>query len=942
VKARLRVLSACLLIAFAITLRTRTEAQNNVPALRDDNMSFRIVFGNLRLASRHYDGSVAINGGKLVSVSGWRFFGEDKILSSTSWKLSIKPGSIENQPDQPVHVSEGAVPPQNLVPAGVIITVSSSATGVEVKSAQGNFTVQTAALLYGKPLSYLNGDVVVERVPSVQEQSTGKAEQHDYPSLTIARTSTVWLAWQAYRDRGDVVYARQIGGPPERLSFERADIYGTAIGEDGSGRVHAIWSERSAAEWHLWERVRAGGRWGDRRRITSDNSPNISHKLATSSSGQLWLLWVAHEKGDSYLYAARLEGEGWTKPMQIGGPSVWSPDAAVDATGNLHVTWDSYTAGNYDVFYRRVERSGVIGPVEPVAATPHFEAHASIAIDPAGRPWVAWDESGANWGKDWTHEDASRSTTLYADRAIRVAARDQSRWRQAGDFSAAISERLRRYWELPHLAFDGSGRPWLLFQGRTSTDSTHDDVWATGGLWDLYLTSYEQGRWLPASFVPQSNGRPEVPFAIAGAKDGVWFAWATDGRTYRGKSGTHELPSMVHYDVYAAHASANSPAGDTLLTDSKEPVLRPQRVHPNEKADVARIRAFRTAIDGASYRILRGDFHRHTEISYDGAGDGSLEDYYRYMLDASAMDTGIIGDHNMGGDEEYSWWRTEKSYDVFHIPNRYTPLFGYERSVKYPNGHRNVIFDHRGVRTLPVEAAENQGKVNSGAILFPYLRQNRGICMDHSMATAQGTDYRDNDPSLEPLVEIYQGYHANYEYAGAPRAENETRQLNLHGPFQPAGFWWNALAKGFRLGVHASSDHISTHCSYAMVYTPDASRASIVDSMRKRHAYAATDNIIVDFQADDANGRRRMMGDDFAFDGTPVLHGRIIGTDRIAAVELIHNNEFVYSQRPAKREFEFSYVDQAPKPGDNWYYIRVLQEDGNLAWSSPIWIRRRP
>ena len=43
--------------------------------------------------------------------------------------------------------------------------------------------------------------------------------------------------------------------------------------------------------------------------------------------------------------------------------------------------------------------------------------------------------------------------------------------------------------------------------------------------------------------------------------------------------------------------------------------------------------------------------------------------------------------------------------------------------------------------------------------------------MLHSLATGQGTDYRDNDPDVEPLVEIYQGYHANYEYEGAPRAE---------------------------------------------------------------------------------------------------------------------------------------------------------------------------
>ena len=108
------------------------------------------------------------------------------------------------------------------------------------------------------------------------------------------------------------------------------------------------------------------------------------------------------------------------------------------------------------------------------------------------------------------------------------------------------------------------------------------------------------------------------------------------------------------------------------------------------------------------------------------------------MMDAAAMDTGIVTDHNAGRRQEYTWWRTEKSYDLFPIPGGYTPLFGYERSVPYPNGHRNVVFDQRGVHVLPISPAENQNQVNSGPVLYPYLKQNRGICMPHSLATGPG------------------------------------------------------------------------------------------------------------------------------------------------------------------------------------------------------------
>ena len=360
-------------------------------------------------------------------------------------------------------------------------------------------------------------------------------------------------------------------------------------------------------------------------------------------------------------------------------------------------------------------------------------------------------------------------------------------------------------------------------------------------------------------------------------------------------------------------------------------------VHLREAEDVRRARAYRMVVSGNELRILRGDFHRHTEISPDGAGDGSLEDYFRYMVDAAAMDTGIVSDHNAGG-QEYTWWRTEKAIDLFHLAGAFTPLFGYERSVPYPNGHRNVVFAQRGVKVLPISQAENQGTVNTGPLLYPYLKQNRGICMLHSLATDQGSDYRDNDPEVEPLVEIYQGYHANYEYEGAPRAESADYTVATHGPFRPKGFYWNALAKGYKLGTEASSDHVSTHASYTMIYTPSTARADIVESMRKRHAYGATDNIVLDVRARDRAGHEWMMGDGLEAGTAPAIHVKVLGTGTIQSVEIIKDGKFVYLTQPNANTSEFDYTDTAAS-GQSWYYVRVIQNDRNMAWSSPIWVK---
>ena len=122
-----------------------------------------------------------------------------------------------------------------------------------------------------------------------------------------------------------------------------------------------------------------------------------------------------------------------------------------------------------------------------------------------------------------------------------------------------------------------------------------------------------------------------------------------------------------------------------------------------------------------------------------------------------------------------------------------------------------------------------------------------------------GTDWRDNDPEVEPVVEIYQGHRHNYEHFGAPRSPTEATQI---GGYQPAGFIWNALEKGYRLGFESSSDHVSTHLSYAIVYAEDTTRPAIIDAFKKRHCYAATDNILLDVRSGD-----HLMGDIFATEG---------------------------------------------------------------------------
>jgi hypothetical protein len=416
----------------------------------------------------------------------------------------------------------------------------------------------------------------------------------------------------------------------------------------------------------------------------------------------------------------------------------------------------------------------------------------------------------------------------------------------------------------------------------------------------------------------------------------MWAAWASDARDF----GTARI---IHQNVFAAAIGHGTASGEISVQPFVEAPELSSATHPHEAADIKTIRNYRIQSGGSSYRIMRGDLHRHTALSPDGVGDASLWDFYRYVLDAVNLDFSTVTDHQ-GGGTTYNWWKIQKSCDLFLTPTRLTTVYAYERSVLYPNGHRNIVFTKRGVPILPIDPLENRGADNintkrSSDAVWPYLKQYNGIAFRHTTATDQGTDWKDHNNTLEPLVEVYQGHRLVYEHEGGPKGMTADRLYTHRSGYRPLGYIWNALAKGYRLGFEAASDHCSTHISYSCIITRGDSREDIVDAMRKRHTYGATDNIVLDFRVT-ARGKEYLQGDEIPNNSKYVLHVNVIGTGAIGRVALIHNESYAY-QAPGngKRELQFTYTDPHPAAGENRYYVRVEQEDGNLAWSSPVWIK---
>ena len=914
--------------------------------------ALNIEFGIKDAEPTSWNGSVSVDKGEIVKLRGHQFKEGESIGANNSW-IARTDAWIPHTGG--MHPHELPFPqPSRVQTTGITVYYKApDDAAFTVKTEHGDFFFKHADLPPSDSMHILATKVEVRRVPPVESVTTDEYED-DYSTMVVSDEGTLSMAWIGYKSENDQVFVRDRSngswGEIEGVRNASGDLQGLASAYDGDGALNLVWSKRSGTDWQVMHSKRSGGSWSSPRAITSGMGNNIFPVMASDTQGNLHVAYQSARRGFSQIYYTGLLNGEWSSEVPLSDPGAaaneWYPDIATDTKGTAWVVWDSYEGGSYNIRMRPV-REARAGDLMRVTDTPRYHGTPSVAVDAEDRVWITYDESEANWGKD-SGFLLRGGAGIYQSRTNRIAIWDGNEWlAPLDDVNRGFRPSIRRYVQTPKLAADGKGRMWLLSRPRVRAVKP-ESIWAAGGKWDVMATYYSGGKWAVPFQVPEAIGRNEGPLELVAGPDGEMFAsWTTDQKLWGGPGfGHYPKENQIHFaELSGQFRDAKIEPAVLGPLGSENPANLP--TEPREAEQVAGLRNYTINSGGNRYKIYRGDMHRHTDISLDGSGDGSLHDSFRYMIDAAAMDFYLVTDHKGTNDTEYSWWRTEKAEDMFNVGGKFVTLFGYERSLSYPNGHRNIIYAERGNKPIPITQAERDS--STGPFLYDALRKQNGIATSHTSHTTMGTDWRDNDPELEPIVEIFQGARTSAEHEGAPLASSAARSDLWAGNYRPKGFVWLAWEKGYKLGVQASSDHASTHTSYAMVLAEDYTREGLVNAMRKRHTYASTSNIILDFrmQAGDNEG---IQGDEMAATSEiPTVKAVIRGSNDIKEVAVVRNNKYVHTRegkgehtREGKGErMEFEFREGSLDAGEHYYYVRVEQEDGNVAWSSPIWVTKR-
>jgi hypothetical protein len=934
---------------------------------------------------RDWSGKITVTGATVVHREGYRFRPADKLTGPVSWTASSHWGLRVPPRNPAVRALE------SIATVGVVLHLGDVArdAALEIQVADVDKSSATVALkevLAGTSVPLWNGKAVVRLVSTAAPIAAGPTED-DHPAAAYGPDGTLWIAYVSYTIKdessrveqhpfakepanfkalytpgfGDQLFVRYLENgrwsKPVVITGAKEDLVRCAVAVEGDGTVWVVYSAHRKGQFNIFGRAlelrpseddsHPAPRIGEEEQL-SQGGPNLSPVMCTDQNGTVHLAYQSWKKGQAGIALSSCARGKWKSKKLLmslkGGENMWHPALAAGPAGQVAVAYDTYRDGDYDV-HAIVDVHGKKPLGKPIAALSRFEARPAIAYDARGRLWIAYEEGPERWGKDFGALGKNDGKPLYNERSARVACLDGDRLLRPAaalptsenpppmiPFDIRVATRFEKTprYAYPKIGIDGKGRVWLTYRQKFGTRYTSHP----GSYWLTFARRLDGDQWSAPVEIHHSDGLLDHrPVLLPHPSGGLRIVHNTDGR--------YTTPEHIGNQVYVSTLSLAGEAREPKLLAHNAGAKDPRKA-AKEKAALDRIRKHRIEVGGKNYQLLRGEFHRHTEISWDGGPDGSLEDMFRYAIDGAGMDWIGNGDHDNGAGREYAWWLIQKFTDAYHVPRAFTPLFCYERSVSYPHGHRNCLFVQRGVRTLP-RLAEADPRKRVGGIhaddtkmLYRYLKEHRGICAVHTSATGMGTDWRDNDPEVEPLVEIYQGDRMSYEHEGAPRAgydpKTKKEPANIAG-WYPKGFINLALAKGYRLGFESSSDHWSTHISFCVAVAETHDRQGIMDALRKRHSYAATDNIIVDFRSG-----LHLMGDEFKTGKAPTLEMSVIGTSKIARIDVLKDGEVAATIKPDKGDYEGTWTDPEPREGVHSYYMRVVQADGELAWASPMWI----
>ncbi|MFO7945302.1 MAG: DUF3604 domain-containing protein [Armatimonadota bacterium] len=340
--------------------------------------------------------------------------------------------------------------------------------------------------------------------------------------------------------------------------------------------------------------------------------------------------------------------------------------------------------------------------------------------------------------------------------------------------------------------------------------------------------------------------------------------------------------------------------------------------------------------------VMTGQNHEPKTFMWGDTETGIL-----YARDDRGMDFTSIT--NTGG----QWPIDGEMFAKYNDPKTFVTIPG--REFGFSSGHKNVY----------TMSDEWEAPRPSGPADLPEMLKDRdAIVITHHPNTHSETDPTNWGPAnldsiipeLEPVIEICQN-RGSFE-------KEEVGEDNVYfGGFGSSV--QSALAMDYRLGFVGGTDNHRglpasgrSHQSglnydeyvtggITCVLCEKLTREAIFEAIRERRCYATTgQQILVDFSVNGQMMGREVAVEEIGAENEREIAFKIAGTTAIEKIVVVRNNEDVHTITPeaGTRFVQGTWTDETPfadavnEHNCVYYYLRITQKNGHLAWPSPVWI----
>jgi len=337
----------------------------------------------------------------------------------------------------------------------------------------------------------------------------------------------------------------------------------------------------------------------------------------------------------------------------------------------------------------------------------------------------------------------------------------------------------------------------------------------------------------------------------------------------------------------------------------------------------------------------------------NGCGYGTIHNNYLYARDIANLDFFCLTDHDFQMDDS-DWQEHIRTANYFNRSGEFVTINGYEYT-SFWYGHRNVYFAKDGplniVRAVPYGEGYGNYHENPPEYMWEVLKQTGEdfITIPHHATAADHPLCWDwFNPEYDKMVEIFSGWGNSEDFRGPLIGNGSNKYKHLTA--------LRALQRGYKFGFVASSDchdgcpgnaqgaqifnwankYSETGSGKVICLCDNLTREEVFYALKQRKAYATTGaKILADFRINDCG-----IGAELSASGTREVYLDVRAPGSIAKVQIIKNGNILLREFCDTTQETFKLIDDKAERDIDFYYARIQLHDREMAWITPIWVKR--